>query len=30
MYLSVRSIECVVMYLCVKGIKRVSCHVFVC
>ena len=30
MYLSVRSIESVVMYLCVKGIRRVSGHVFVC
>ena len=29
-YLSFRSIECVVMYLCVRGIRRVSGHVFVC
>ena len=30
MYLSVRSIVCVVMYLCVRGIRRVSGHTFVC
>ena len=30
MYLYVRSIECVVTYLCVRGIRRVSGHVFEC
>jgi hypothetical protein len=30
MYLSVRGIECVVMYLSVRGIRRVSGHAFEC
>jgi hypothetical protein len=30
MYLSVRGIECVVMYLSVRGSRRVSGHVFEC
>jgi hypothetical protein len=29
MYLCGRSIECVVMYLCVRGMRRVSGHAFV-